>query len=68
MTLLGGSGTATSEEPALTEVRDECVAALGPDLAAAREAAYALVDGVRLDGAQYRTDIGLAAVEGRITV
>ena len=34
MTLLGEPGTATSAEPALTEVRDECVAALGPDLVA----------------------------------
>jgi hypothetical protein len=34
MTLLGEPGTATSEEPALTEVRDECVAAFGPDLVA----------------------------------
>lgn len=34
MTLLGESGAATSELPALTSVRDECVAALGPDLLA----------------------------------
>jgi phosphoribosylamine---glycine ligase len=42
--------------------------ATGPDLAAAREAAYALVDGIRLDGSHHRTDIALAAVQGRITV
>jgi phosphoribosylamine--glycine ligase len=43
-----------------------CGTATGPDLAAAREAAYALVDGVTLEGAHRRTDIALAAVEGRI--
>ncbi len=42
--------------------------ATGADLAAARDAAYALVDGVTLDGSQHRTDIALAAVEGRITL
>ncbi|MFS8479848.1 MAG: phosphoribosylamine--glycine ligase [Micromonosporaceae bacterium] len=42
--------------------------ATGPDLAAAREAAYALVRGVDLPGAQYRRDIALAAVEGRVRV
>jgi phosphoribosylamine---glycine ligase len=40
----------------------------GADLAAARAAAYALVDGVRLDGAHHRTDIALAAVEGRVAI
>lgn len=34
MTLLGGPGVVTSKQPALTAVRDECVAALGPDLVA----------------------------------
>jgi hypothetical protein len=34
MTLLGEPGTATSEQPTLTEVRDECVAAFGSDLVA----------------------------------
>jgi phosphoribosylamine--glycine ligase len=40
--------------------------ATGPDLAAARAAAYALVDGVGLAGSQHRRDIALAAVEGRV--
>ena len=44
------------------------VTATGPDLAAAREAAYALVDGITLDGSHHRTDIALAAVQGKITV
>ena len=43
-----------------------CGTATGPDLAAAREAAYALVGGVHLAGSQFRSDIALAAVEGRI--
>ncbi|GIJ72036.1 antitoxin Xre/MbcA/ParS toxin-binding domain-containing protein [Virgisporangium ochraceum] len=34
MTLLGEPGAATTEQPALTAVRDECVAALGTDLVA----------------------------------
>jgi phosphoribosylamine--glycine ligase len=40
----------------------------GPDLAAARQAAYERVAGVRLAGAHWRTDIALAAVEGRISI
>jgi len=43
------------------------VTAVGPDLAAARTAAYERVAGVRLAGAHWRTDIALAAVEGRVT-
>jgi phosphoribosylamine---glycine ligase len=42
------------------------VTAVGADLAAARQAAYERVAGVRLVGAHWRTDIALAAVEGRI--
>jgi hypothetical protein len=34
MTLLGEPGAATAEQPALTTVRDECVAAYGSDLVA----------------------------------
>ena len=44
------------------------VTATGADLAAARQAAYERVAAVRLAGAHWRTDIALAAVEGRITV
>jgi phosphoribosylamine--glycine ligase len=44
------------------------VTATGTDLAAARQAAYERVAGVRLAGAHWRTDIALAAVEGRIQV
>ncbi|MEX5719660.1 phosphoribosylamine--glycine ligase [Geodermatophilus maliterrae] len=44
------------------------VTATGADLAAARQAAYRRVTGVRLAGAHWRSDIALAAVEGRIAV
>jgi phosphoribosylamine--glycine ligase len=44
------------------------VTAVGSDLAAARKAAYERVAGVRLADAHWRTDIALAAVEGRIAV
>jgi phosphoribosylamine--glycine ligase len=44
------------------------VTATGPDLAAAREAAYTLVDGIRLDGSHHRSDIALTAVQGKVTL
>jgi phosphoribosylamine---glycine ligase len=44
------------------------VTAVGDDLAAARRTAYERVAAVRLADAHWRTDIGLAAVEGRIKV
>ncbi len=40
--------------------------ATGADLAAAREAAYALVERVTWQGAQHRTDIAEAAVDGTV--
>ncbi|SCG48620.1 phosphoribosylamine--glycine ligase [Micromonospora inositola] len=45
-----------------------CGTATGPDLVAARDAAYALVRGIELAGSQHRTDIAAAAVNGRITL
>jgi phosphoribosylamine--glycine ligase len=62
------AGTARRADGALISAggRVLSVTATGADLAEAREAAYALVDGVRLDGAHYRTDIALGAVEDRI--
>ena len=44
------------------------VVGLGADLAAARQQAYERLAGVRLGDAHWRTDIALAAVEGRIVV
>ncbi len=62
------AGTARRDDGALVSAGGRVLActATGPDLAAAREAAYRLVDGVRLAGAHHRTDIALAAVEQRI--
>ena len=40
----------------------------GADLPAARDAAYAVMSSVRLPGSHFRTDIGLAAAEGRISL
>jgi len=40
---------------------------VGPDLAAARAAAYALAGRVRLPGAHFRTDIALAAAAGMMS-
>jgi phosphoribosylamine---glycine ligase len=62
------AGTARRADGALVSAggRVLSVTATGDDLVAARSAAYALVDGVRLAGAQFRRDIALAAVEGRV--
>jgi phosphoribosylamine--glycine ligase len=37
-------------------------------LAAARSAAYAIIGSIRLPGSHFRTDIGLAAAEGKIRI
>ncbi|MCG7608226.1 MULTISPECIES: phosphoribosylamine--glycine ligase [Mycobacterium] len=44
------------------------VVGTGADLPAAREAAYALTKSIRLPGSHFRSDIGLAAAEGRISI
>jgi phosphoribosylamine--glycine ligase len=44
------------------------VVGTGADLAAARDDAYALMKSIRLPGSHFRSDIGLAAAEGRIQV
>jgi phosphoribosylamine--glycine ligase len=44
------------------------VTATGASLAAARSAAYALVDSIDFPGGQFRTDIALAASRGQVTV
>lgn len=43
------------------------VVGTGSDLAAARESAYAAVAAIRLPGSHFRSDIGQAAAEGRIS-
>lgn len=40
----------------------------GATLADARDAAYSVLEGIRLEGSHYRTDIALPAVEGRISI
>ena len=57
--------TVTAQPPAAGRELDTTA---GADLAAARQAAYERVAGVRLAGAHWRTDIALAAVEGRIVL
>ncbi len=62
------AGTALREDGALVSAggRVLSIVGTGADLTAAREAAYDRLAGVKLPGSHYRSDIGLAAVEGRI--
>ena len=62
------AGTTRREDGALVSSGGRVLSATatGADLAAARAAAYALVDGITLEGSHHRTDIALGAVEGRI--
>lgn len=62
------AGTARREDGAVVSVggRVLSVVGTGADLLAAREQAYRILDSIRLAGSHFRTDIGLAAAEGRI--
>ena len=62
------AGTGTTERGELVAVggRVLSVVALGATLEAARERAYAAIERINLEGAQYRTDIAQAASEGRV--
>jgi phosphoribosylamine--glycine ligase len=64
------AGTARRDDGALVSAggRVLCCTATGGDLQAARDAAYALVDGVGLAGSHHRRDIALAAERGEIAV
>jgi len=64
------AGTAQREDGALVSAGGRVlnVVGTGPDLAAARTAAYERIANIKLPGSHYRTDIGLAAVEDRISV
>jgi phosphoribosylamine--glycine ligase len=64
------AGTRQAPDGALVSSGGRVLActATGPTLADARDTAYELVDGVRLAGSQHRTDIALAAIEGRIRI
>ncbi|MFZ3268444.1 MAG: phosphoribosylamine--glycine ligase [Mycobacterium sp.] len=64
------AGTARRDDGAIVSSggRVLSVVGTGPDLAAARSAAYAIIGSIRLPGSHFRTDIGLAAAEGKIRV
>jgi phosphoribosylamine--glycine ligase len=64
------AGTRRREDGAIVSTGGRVLSAvgLGDDLAAARDAAYALVSRVHLDGAQVRADIAAKAVAGGIPV
>jgi phosphoribosylamine--glycine ligase len=62
------AGTARREDGAIVSAggRVLSVVGTGADLVAARAQAYRILDSIRLPGGHFRTDIGLAAAEGRI--
>ncbi len=64
------AGTARRDDGAVVSSggRVLSIVGTGPDLVAARTAAYSLIDSIRLPGSHFRTDIGLAAAEGAIGV
>jgi len=62
------AGTARRDDGAIVSSggRVLSVVGTGADLVAARAAAYQVLSSIRLPGSHFRTDIGLAAAEGRI--
>ncbi|NTY59394.1 phosphoribosylamine--glycine ligase [Mycolicibacterium sphagni] len=64
------AGTARRDDGAVISSggRVLSVVGTGADLVAARESAYRTVSSIRLPGRHFRTDIALAAAEGRITL
>ncbi|GAA2579349.1 phosphoribosylamine--glycine ligase [Winogradskya consettensis] len=64
------AGTVRRDDGALVSAGGRVLSATatGSDLAAARAAAYELVGRITLDGSHHRSDIALAAVEGRIAL
>jgi phosphoribosylamine---glycine ligase len=64
------AGTARRDDGAVVSSggRVLSVVGTGSDLVSARQAAYQIIDSIRLPGSHFRTDIGLAAAEGRIRV
>jgi phosphoribosylamine---glycine ligase len=64
------AGTARNDDGAIVSSggRVLSVVGTGPDLAAARSAAYQILGSIRLPGSHFRTDIGLAAAEDKIRV
>jgi phosphoribosylamine--glycine ligase len=66
--LHAGTGFDSNGELISTGGRVLSCTATGPDLAAARDAAYHLVSRVRMRGAHYRTDIAARAIAGDVQV
>jgi phosphoribosylamine--glycine ligase len=64
------AGTARREDGAIVSAggRVLSVVGTGPDLSAARSAAYGILESIRLPGGHFRTDIALLAAEGKIHV
>ena len=64
------AGTARRDDGAVVSSggRVLSVVGTGGDLAAARDDAYRLIKSIKLPGSHFRSDIGLAAAEGRISV
>ncbi|GGG23437.1 phosphoribosylamine--glycine ligase [Rhodococcoides trifolii] len=64
------AGTAVNADGAVVSAggRVLSVVGVGADLDEARTSAYETMSHIRLAGSHFRTDIGLAAVEGRISV
>jgi phosphoribosylamine--glycine ligase len=64
------AGTARRADGALISAGGRVLSAtaVGPDLAAARSAAYALVDAVTLRGSHHRSDIALSALQNKIRI
>ncbi|OBK97616.1 phosphoribosylamine--glycine ligase [Mycobacterium asiaticum] len=64
------AGTARRDDGAIVSSggRVLSVVGTGPDLSAARQRAYQILDSIRLPGSHFRTDIGQRAAEGQITV
>lgn len=62
------AGTARADDGALVSAGGRVLSAvgIGPDLQAARTAAYGVVDRVELADSQHRTDIALLAAQGRV--
>jgi phosphoribosylamine--glycine ligase len=63
-------GTARRQDGAVVSSggRVLSVVGTGADLAAARSVAYDIIGSIRLPGSHFRTDIGLAAAKGEITI
>ena len=64
------AGTARRDDGAIVSSggRVLSVVGTGADLVEAREAAYALIKSIRLPGSHFRSDIGLAAADGQVSV